>query len=271
MHRNPAVPGLATALVLGVVTASALALAGTAAAQTLIGLTADGALVTIDADRRTAGAPLRISGATGRVIGIDQRPADGALYGVTDAGRIVTIDRATGRAREVSRLSEPFDGGGRAVVDFNPAADRLRLMGMNGTNFRVNVETGAVARDGQLAYRAGSPLAETRPRITAGAYTNSVRGARATALYTLDPLFGSYNLQAPPNDGVQQPKAELPPGLPPGIAFDILSDGSGGDIGFLLAGGTLHRLDAASGRILGAGSVTGLPQGVEILDLAALR
>jgi len=135
-----------------------LATAAGAEAQTLIGLTADNQLVRVEAEgRRAMGGPVRISGTEGRVIGIDQRPADGKLYGVTDAGQIVTLDPATGRATAVSRLSERFEGGGRAVVDFNPAAGRLRLMGMNGMNFRVNVETGQVARDGQLKYQAGTP------------------------------------------------------------------------------------------------------------------
>ena len=244
--------------------------AGAAQAETLLGLTADNHLVRIDAEGRRAMAPMRITGAEGRVIGIDQRPADGKLYGLTDAGQIVTIDPANGRAMQVSRLSERFEGGGRAVVDFNPVADRLRVMGMNGTSFRVNVETGAVVRDGQLKYQAGTPLAETAPRITAGAYTNSMAGAQATALYTLDTLARSYNLQAPPNDGVQQAKAELPAGLPPGIAFDILSDGQGGNRGFLLAAGTLHRVDPATGMVTPAGAVAGLP-GSEIIDIAAWR
>jgi hypothetical protein len=243
---------------------------GAAQAETLLGLTAENTLVRIDSQTRRAGAPMRISGAEGRVIGIDQRPADGKLYGVTDAGQIVTIDWTNGRATQVSRLGETFESGGRAVVDFNPAADRLRLMGVNGTNFRVNVENGQVARDGPLKYQQGSPLAETAPRITAGAYSNSVRGTQATALYTLDTLTRSWNLQAPPNDGVQQPKAELPAGLPPGIGFDILADGQGGNVGFLLAAGTLHRVDIGTGQVMPAGAVTGLPA-AEIIDIAAVR
>jgi hypothetical protein len=243
---------------------------GAARAETLLGLTADNHLLRIDTEARRAMAPLRITGAEGRLLGIDQRPADGKLYGVTDAGQIVTIDPATGRATAVSRLSERFEAGGRAVVDFNPVADRLRLMGATGTNFRVNVETGQVARDGQLKYQAGTQGAETAPRVTAGAYTNSLAGAQATALYTLDTQARSWNLQAPPNDGVQQPKAALPAALPPGVAFDILGDARGGNQGWLLAAGTLHRVDVATGALTQAGAVAGLPQ-AEVIDIAAWR
>ena len=247
-----------------------VALAGSVQAATLIGLTADNALVRIDSDTRRAAAPVRISGADGRVIGIDQRPQDGRLYGVTEHGQIVTIDPANGRATQVSRLNMDFQSGGRAVVDFNPVANRLRLMGMNGVNFRVNVETGEVARDGELKFQAGSPNAESRPRIVAGAYSNSVGGAQMTALYTIDTLLRTFNLQAPPNDGVQQVRGQLPDGLPAGVAFDILADGQGGNMAFLLAGNTLHSVNIENGAATALGPVAGLPQS-EVIDIAAMR
>ncbi|MGG5810648.1 DUF4394 domain-containing protein [Falsiroseomonas sp. CW058] len=266
--------------------AAMIAAAQAAGAATLVGLTADNALVRIDTETRRASAPMRVSGTDGRLLGIDQRPQDGRLYGVTERGQIVTIDPADGRATQVSRLNMPFESGGRAVVDFNPVANRLRLMGMGGANFRVNVDTGEVVRDGDLKYAQGSPMAESRPRITAGAYTNSVAPPAAsssappaatpsappaaTALYTLDTLSGSFNLQAPPNDGVQQARGTAGASLPPGTAFDILSDGRGGNTGFVLAGGMLHTIDLADGRLTALGPVAGLP-GAEVIDIAAMR
>jgi hypothetical protein len=241
-----------------------------AQAQTLIGLTADNALVRIDAESRRAAAPVRISGAEGRVVAIDQRPQDGRLYGLTERGQFVTLDPATGRATQVSRLNMPFESGGRAIMDFNPVANRLRVMGMSGVSLRVNVETGEAVKDGDLKYQAGSRYAETTPRIVAGAYTNSVNGATATALYTIDTLLGSFNLQAPPNDGVQQPRGMLGASVPAGVAFDILADGQGGNRGFVLAGTTLHGINLDSGALMPMGEVAGLPAS-EILDIAAMR
>lgn len=247
-----------------------IASATAAQAATLVGVTADNALVRIDSETRRASAPMRITGADGRVMGIDQRPEDGRLYGVTDRGQIVTIDTATGRATQVSRLNVAFEPGGRAVVDFNPVANRLRVMGMNGLNLRVNVETGETARDGQLKFAAGTPMAEQQPRITAGAYTNSMAGATATALYTIDTLTRTFNLQAPPNDGVQQPRGEVASMLPPGVAFDILAGEGGVNMGFLLAGGTLHAVNLETGAATATGAVTGLPA-TEVIDIAAMR
>ena len=148
------------------------------------------------------------------------------------------------------------------------------MMGMNGWNLRVNVENGQVTRDGMLQYQAGTPWAETMPRIVACAYTNSMAGnsmagAQATMLFTIDSLTRSLILQAPPNDGVRQPKGEAAASLPPGLAFDILGDGQGGNTAFLLAGGTLHRADLQSGRATPTGTVVGLPP-VEISGITAM-
>lgn len=258
-----------TLMLAGAAIAAAISAPGAASAATLVGLTADNHLVRIDSTTRRASAPVRVTGAEGRLLGIDVRPADGKLYGVTDAGQIVSIDPMTGRAAQVSRLSERFESGGRAVVDFNPVADRLRLMGMSGVNFRINVDTGAVTKDGQLKYQAGTPWAETMPRVTAGAYSNSMAGATATMLYTVDTLTRSLNLQAPPNDGVQQPRGEIASSLPNSVAFDILTEGTN-NTAMLLAGGTLHTVDLQSGKATPVGAVSGLPA-AEVIDIAAMR
>jgi len=263
--------------------AALIAAAAPVSAATLIGLTADNALVRIDSDTRRAMPATRITGADGRVLGIDQRPQNGMLYGVTERGQIVTIDAGTGRATQVSRLNVSFESGGRAVVDFNPVANRLRLMGMSGVNLRVNVETGEATRDGELKYAEGGPNAGARPRITAGAYSNSVAppaptgaptagqpGAPTTALYTIDTLLGSFNLQAPPNDGVQVSRGMLGLSLPAGVAFDILPDGQGGNTGFVLVGTTLHTINLMTGTPTVLGPVTGLPA-MEVIDIAAMR
>jgi hypothetical protein len=240
-----------------------------AEAATLVALTADNQLIRLDSETRRVLGTSRVSGADGRLIGMDQRPANGMLYGLTDRGQIVTLDPATGRATQVSRLSERFESGGRAVVDFNPAADRLRVMGVSRVSLRVNVETGQAIRDGELKY-TNADLAGTAPRITAGAYTNSVAGTQSTALYTLDTMLGSLNIQSPPNDGVQAPRARLSMSVPAGTAFDILADGQGGNRAFLLAGEALHMLNLENGQITTQGPVQGLGS-AEILDLAALR
>lgn len=242
---------------------------GAAQAATLVGLTADNRLVRIDSTTRRATAPVALRGADGALLGIDMRPADGKLYGITANNQIVTIDPATGQATQVARLSEPFVGGGRVVLDFNPAADRIRLMGMNGTSFRIHPDTGAVTRDGSLKYAAGTPLAETMPRVTAGAYVNSVAGATTTVLYTIDTSLSQLNVQMPPNDGVQVVRGPIGTALPAGIGFDILTEGTT-NTAFLLAAGNLHTVNLETGAPTVLGPVIGLPA-AEITDIAVVR
>lgn len=106
-----------------------------AEAATLVGLTADNKLVKIDTATMAATAPMAISGAD-KVVGIDVRPADGKLHGLTAGGQLVVIDHISGKATPGSMLSEKVALGPRPVVDFNPVADRLRVIGADGANLR---------------------------------------------------------------------------------------------------------------------------------------
>lgn len=153
----------------------------------------------------TLSAPVRISGlaAGENVLGIDFRPANGRLYALTGNGRLLTVDPATGAATAVATLAAdaadttaPYAGlnGSSFVVDFNPVADRLRVISNLGQSLRINVDTGATTTDGNI--NRATPAV-----VVAGAYTNSFAGTTATDLYDID---GNENLlarQVPPNDG----------------------------------------------------------------------
>jgi hypothetical protein len=253
---------------LALMASAAILTAQAAQATTIVALTADSQLIRIDSETRRAMPATRITGADGQVVGIDQRPQDGRLYGITATGQIVTIDPANGRATQVSRLNTQFQPAGRAVFDFNPVANRVRVMSLDGQNLRVNVETGEAVTDGRLKNVAGA-LGEVMPRIIAGAYTNSMAGATATMLLTIDTSQNALNVQNPPNDGVQTPRARLSVQVPAGVAMDILSDGTN-NMGFVMAGGTLHALDITTGALTPRGNVT-LPRGAEVIDIAAMR
>ena len=127
--------------------------AATAKAATLVGLTADNKLVKIDTATMAASAPMAISGAD-QVVGIDVRPADGKLYGLTAGGQLVVIDHMSGKATPGSMLSQKVALGPRPVVDFNPAADRLRVIAADGQSLRINVDDGATTVDKPLNYDA---------------------------------------------------------------------------------------------------------------------
>ena len=130
---------------------------------------------------------LLVEGVEGTLLGFDFRPANGLLYALSSTGTLYTIDVGSGVATAVSELSEDFVARARSGVDFNPVADRLRLTGANGQNFRVNVDTGEVTLDGELAFVAGDTNEGLAPNVTASAYTNSTATTpETTALYNLD-------------------------------------------------------------------------------------
>src|SRR5207253_965158 len=168
----------------------------------LIGSTEDGRLVLFRADRPEAAHTVRPAGLSGRLVGIDTRPADGHLYGLTTSNDLYRIDPATGASTLVSTLTVPFDGDLRSGVAFNPQADRLRLVSADGQNLRVNVVLGATAVDTPLAYAPSDRNAGKRPRIAGAAYTNMVRDAPTTKLFEIDAEQDVLVLQDPPNDGL---------------------------------------------------------------------
>src|SRR5262249_7605685 len=107
-----------------------------AASPTLVALTEDGRLITFSADRPGEATTAKVTGLSGQLVGIDRRPADGRLYGVTTAGDVYRVDPATGAATLVSTLTTPFNGGTRSGVDFNPQNDRPPPVGHDGENPR---------------------------------------------------------------------------------------------------------------------------------------
>ena len=128
----------------------------------VVGLTADGRLISFDSDRpgraKTEGAIRGLTMDT-RLVGIDYRPASGNdgdsgdLYGLGDRGGVYVIDDDSGKATLRSRSNVALEGTSFGV-DFNPTVDRLRVVSDTGQNLRVNVDDGSTLTDGRLAYPA---------------------------------------------------------------------------------------------------------------------
>lgn len=247
--------------------AAALAFAsGAAQADQILALTSDGQLHRIDSKSLSVTGSMAAKGTT-ELRGIDVRPATGDLYALGGQNQLYRIDLQSGSASEAAKLSQNLPGTGQAVVDFNPVADRLRLISPDGTNLRVNVETGEATVDGKLAYAKDASEAGKMPNVRAGAYTNSYAGTTATALYDIDTANGHLLLQNPPNDGVLQVVGSIASGLK-NFAMDIASDGKGGNTAYLLNGFTLHTVDLASGKPTVLGEVKGLKG--DVIDIAVL-
>lgn len=216
------------------------------------------------------------------VVGIDFRPRDGLLYGITSAARIVTIDAATGvttvkatLAADPADTSLPYAGmvGTMFAVDFNPVADRLRVISDRGQNLRINVDTGATITDGALNRTGATPM------VTAAAYTNSVPNAAATQLFDIDTESDNLALQNPPNDGSLVNVGPLGVAASGDAGFDIGGGANGIALAALrtVAGGpsSLYRVDLTTGAATPAAgsanpalSVAGPGQGLGLRDIA---
>ena len=253
-------------------TAIALAIAAAfttshASAATLAALQDGTTLTWIDTDAKKVTGSVKLD-ANARLVGIDVRPADGKLYGLTADGTIVTIDHKTGKWDKKSQVSENLPAGVSFSVDFNPVADRMRILGSDGTSLRVNVDDGKAVVDGKLRFADADAAKGKTPRVTAGAYTNSFAGTKETALFDIDATTGTLVKQAPPNDGILNTVGSLGVKVDGPLAFDIWSDGKGGNSAWLLAGGSLHEVDLTTGAAKKVSAIAGLKGSVS--DFAVL-
>jgi hypothetical protein len=255
------------ALVVVIVVAAALP-SRDARALECLALGGANTMIRFDCARPDAATVTPIRGVTGTLVGIDRRPANGLLYGVSDANDVYVVDATAGSATAVSTLTVAFDGGARSGVDFNPQADRLRLIAAGGQNLRVNVDLGATAVDGPLRYAATDANAGKRPAITAAAYTSSVADAPSTKLFDIDSELDVLALQEPPNDGILTTIGPLGVDFGPRAGFDIATE-AGVDRAFAVAGSTLYGIDLATGAARALGTLR-LPLGTEVIGLAVV-
>jgi hypothetical protein len=128
----------------------------------------------------------------GNLIGIDFRPSDKKLYGLTDTGNLYTIDLSTSALNTtfISTLNPRFTGGFGSLMDFNPVLDALRVAGSNDQNIAVVNSNGGnlntTASQTAFAYAAGDVNAGKNPEIVGGAYSNNFVGATNTIFYMVD-------------------------------------------------------------------------------------
>lgn len=233
-----------------------------------VGLTEDNRLVLFTAARPGETQSVRVTDVSGTLVGIDYRPANGRLYGVTDTNNVYTLDSASGAAVEVSTLTVAFDGGPQSGMDFNPQSDRLRLVGSNGRNVRGHADLGAAAIDSALAYIPADLHFGAKPTITAAAYTDSLPNTLVTKLFAIDAALDVLVLQDPPNDGTLTTIGPLGVDFGPLGGFDIVSSQNPQkDEAFAASGATLYSIDLTTGKATALGTIG---QGdVNIIGLAA--
>lgn len=236
-------------------------------AKPAIGLTADGKLVSFNtltpAVARSVGAVTGLSGDS-RLIGIDYRVQDGLLYGVGDLGGVYTLAGAT--ATKVSQLTIA-PSGTHFGVDFNPAADRLRVISDTGQNLRHDVVGGTTVADGPLTYPATPTApAATAVGVTAAAYTNNdLDPATATTLFDIDTTLDQVVLQSPANAGLLASTGKLGVDAGADAGFDITADNAGFAVLAVNGESRLYSVSLLTGEADAAGK---FPRGVTVTDIA---
>lgn len=244
-------------------------------ALTAVGLTTDQRLVEFAVDHPSRATDIgKVSGLRGdtKVVGIDFRVQNEKLYGVGDKGGVYTLSTANGRAMKVSQLTVAL-AGKQFGVDFNPAANRLRVISDTGQNLRHNIDDSTAplgtTTDGTLANPTTPP--STAMGVTGAAYTNNdLNTSTATSLFDIDTLADRVSLQSPANAGTLAPTGNLGVNAGPNAGFDIhFSPKHGTNRGFATlntAGAArLYQVDVLTGaaRDLGA-----FPQRQQVTDLA---
>ncbi len=230
-------------------------------AEQIAGLTFDQKIVTFDsATPMTIASSFAVSGLTSgdTLIGIDLRPANALIYGVSQTGRIYTLTTG-GVAALVSTLST-LPTGTSYGIDFNPVPDRLRIISANGQNLRANVATGAATVDTPITNASGGMI-----NLIGTAYTNSVPGGPApasTVIYGIDSVTDSLMTSTAPNGGVYTSVGALGVGLTNAnlIGFDI--SGATGKA-YLNIDSAFYTVNLATGAVrfvdtIGSGPLIGM-------------
>ncbi|HXG66635.1 MAG TPA: DUF4394 domain-containing protein [Blastocatellia bacterium] len=242
--------------------------------ETIFALTPNNMLLTFNSD--TPGVITRSVTVTGlqpgeSLLGIDFRPAVREMFGVTNQNRIYIIDTTTGAASGLARLTATLPvviSGAGFGVDFNPVPDRLRVVSTTGQNFRINVETGVTAVDGNLAYATGDPNAAATPNVVGSAYSNNFAGATTTTLYGIDSNLDILVIQNPPNNGTLNTVGSLGVNTTNMVGFDIAAGSFRAFASLTPDGGTTSNLYTIN-LSTGAATLVGqIGAGVSIRDIA---
>lgn len=251
-------------------------------AENLLALTAGHELIRVNTGRPARvleRKPLVGLPAGEAIVGIDFRVARGELYALTRSGHLFRIDTATGR------LSPVGTGAPAAVAlvgkhfgfDFNPAADRIRVVSDARQNLRLHPDTGAsvdgdparegVQGDPDLAYADGDPQQGKLPQVAAAAYTYNKQDGKLTTNFAIDRALGNLVLQgsregAPPavspNSGRLTTVGPLGLGPLDEVSFDIADVSNAAFAAVRSASITSTRLvlvDLATGRAQALGTV----------------
>ncbi len=248
-----------------------LAAAASAGAVPLVGLTSSNELALFDSSNVAAATMVSITGlaAGDRLVGIDLRPKNSLIYGVSLSNKIYTVNQTTGAASFVVSLDTAVVSAALGYgIDFNPVADfgtgaSLRLVSSAGNNYAINASTGVVGNLAGVnigggftgvAYSNSVPNPSAAPASTKLYYINS----NADTLSVATTGFNAPVITTVGALGVDVLKANGFEVLANGMAFAALNvDGSS-----LTSG--LYSIDLATGAATSLGTFNGTLSGLTV-------
>lgn len=205
------------------------------------GLTADNKIVRFSPDLASKTTTISISGLLEadkdeKLVGFDRRAEDlaasethsdtGAVYAISNKSYLYRLNPLTGVVSDkITLIPATVNGqkdgftslnGTRFAVDFNPVADRLRVISDTGQNLSIDVDSGFVTTQTPI-----NGVANTD--IRAAAYINNFRDAwkGTTTLFNLDSVGQQLLTQTPPASGTLSVVGGFGKDLGNTLAFDI--------------------------------------------------
>lgn len=204
-----------------------------------------------------------VGGPLADVVDIDYR-GSGVLYGMAGSGQTYSIDTSSGATSSLFMPTSAL-GGSVTEFDFNPAADRMRVLVGDSKNFRIvpdgisGMTAGTVVDDLSFA----TPMGVS---IVGLGYTNPFAGTAAqgntTALYSIGSNGFLYlHSVAPQFNTMTAVGTGLGFSITQPVGFDIGSDGTG----FLTHGSDFYTVNLASGSANFVGSLGVAMNGIAVV------
>ncbi len=243
----------------------AVALSGavsTSQAETIFGLSTANSIFSFDsATPGTVSPVIPITGVlTGSIVDIDFSPVAQALYGFASNGDLYRINSITGVATisiGVGVQIAPNTITAPTAMDFNPAADRIRVF-QGTSNFRMtgdattydSVQTaGTVTADGTFS---GTPAGAN---LVAAAYTNNFNGTATTTLYSLDTTTDALVIHSgTPQFSTIATVGALGVNIGTNVGFDI-SALQGTSTGYVSDGDNFYTVNLTTGALTSVGTI----------------
>jgi trimeric autotransporter adhesin len=212
------------------------------------------------------------------ILAVDRRPGGttpGQIYAITDQFNVYTIDPSSGAASLKSRMTaamgddNPFTRftGTRISIDVNNFVDQLRVIGNDGQNLRVMLDTGQTFSDANMTVGGNAPTG-----ISEVAYTNNFAAACRNTVFYIDTSTDSLMTSVNASAGILTRVGPLGFDAQAIAGFDISTNPDGSNTAFaalsVMGTTSLYTINLTTGAATVVGAIGALNTGETIVGLA---